>query len=121
MLDLDSTETQNEDSPRLETTATQPQYRLPHEFKARAPRFFADNNNEDVPTPNICPWPCPCPIPARQQVQAVLVLSSAHISRYDHSGSEIADMLPPEHNEMDVEGVTTVVVSTEQNSEAQVP
>ena len=55
MLDLDSTETQNEDSPRLETTATQPQYRLPHEFKARAPRFFADNNNEDVPTPNICP------------------------------------------------------------------
>ena len=51
----------------------------------------------------------------------MLVPSLAHNSRYDHSGSEIADMLPPEHNKMDVEGVTTVVVSTEQNSEAQVP
>jgi hypothetical protein len=76
--DSDSPATHDEDVPIPDTTTTQPERRLPRECRTRAPRFFADDDEEgDVATPIIRPRPRPRPIPVRR-MQTVLGSSSAH-------------------------------------------
>lgn len=52
----------NDDAPMPEPTTTQPEGRLPRACRARAPRFFPDN--DDVVAPIIRLRPRPRPIPS---------------------------------------------------------
>jgi hypothetical protein len=59
----DSTLTDYEDITAVETATTQPEHRLPRACQARAPRFFAnDDEEEDVVPEVVCPRPKPRPI-----------------------------------------------------------
>jgi len=111
--------THDEDSPIPKTATTQPEHRLPHECRARAPRFFADDDEEDIAAHIIHPQPRPHPIQV-QQVQVAQVPSLAcNMASGQLPGDVIANTPQPECNEACVGGETMPVANAEHGLEVQ--
>ena len=115
LSESDSNGTQDNDIPSIPIpgiTAMHSQRRLPRECRVRAPRFFVDDNNEDVPAAHLIrPRPRPRPIPIRP-AQATLGPSLVH---NDLSGGIVTSTLPPraKHDDVDAEREPILVASTE--------
>jgi hypothetical protein len=109
----DSTLTDYEDIPAVETATTQPEHRLPRACRARAPRFFAnDDEEEDVVPEVVRPRPKPRPI-RKQQVPAPQAPSFNH----DTNIQLPEDTGTPQECETHVGGEIALVGTEEQVAE----
>lgn len=106
----DSNGTQSDDIPIPGITETHSQRHLTWECRARAPRFFADDDDEDAPAHviQVHPRPSPRPIP----IWSVMVqLTPESIN---------SSSLPPKHDDVEAERVPIVLVtSMEKGPEVQ--